>query len=622
MCGITGVFNIHQRPLKQVPVGAYSAMTHALIHRGPDEEGSFQHDFFWLGFKRLSIIDLSHGQQPNWNEDRTIVSICNGEIFNYQELRADLQQRGHIFKTNCDVEVLVHLYEEYGTQMFKHLNGQFSFALYDFRQERFILARDHVGICPLFYTEVDQHLVFASEIKSILQYPGVRRQVNLEGLDQIFCLPGLCSPTTMFKHIHALKPGHFLQIESGSVSVHEYWDLQFESQPVHHPEEYYVNELHERLTQAVKYRLHADVPVGLYISGGLDSSIIAGLSRNLDTTAEKQSFGVVFDQGRFDEREYQRIVASHNNIQHQEILFDVDKMAGQLKQMIYCAETPLKETYNTCSLSLSQHVRDHGMKVVLTGEGADEVFAGYVGYKLDKNRSVMGNDLTAVESMFESEIRERVWGDEGFQYERNLYPYQDVRRSLYSDQLNDQFEAFNCLHERLIDKSKIKGKTPLQKRAYVDFKLRLSDHLLADHGDRVAYANSIEARYPFLDINVIEFAKTIPDELKLNDFCEKYILRKTFAQYLPPAIQQREKFGFVAPGARYLLQQNIDWVNDLLSYETIRRQGFFNPDAIETLKQTYLSDDFNLHETFEVDLLMIVITFGLFMELFDMEPFS
>jgi asparagine synthase (glutamine-hydrolysing) len=623
MCGITGVFWTSGRRPDETDNTLYAHMTAALHHRGPDEDGHFSTEDLWFGFKRLSIIDLKTGQQPFFNEDKSIVCVCNGEIYNYTELKMSLIRKGHRFRSDCDVEVLVHLYEESGLDMFHALNGQFAIALYDIKARKLILARDHVGICPLFYTVLDGKVIFGSEIKSVLQFPGVSRKVNPEGLDQIFCLPGLCSPVTMFRDIHALKPGHLLEVTGDTVREKEYWDLDF---PMLNGDGknmgYYTDRLHDLLSDSIKYRLQADVPVGLYVSGGLDSSIIAGLTRRMAREEIYDSFGIVFGSRAYDERTYQRLVTKFNNTRHHEIPFDVDSISGKLSDMVYFAESPLKETYNTCSLALSQQVRNSGIKVVLTGEGADEVFAGYVGYRLDRQRGLMSSDLTPTEQQFEYELRERVWGDKDLQYEKNLFPYREVRRSIYSRQLNGAFNTFNCLHERLIDKNKIKGRSRLQQRSYLDFKLRLSDHLLADHGDRVAYANSVEARYPFLDINVIEFAKTIPDHFKVNDICEKYILREAFKAYLPTDIYQREKFGFVAPGAHFLMKQDIEWVEDMLSYESIKRQGYFNPDTVERLKTLYRAPQFSLSETFEVDTLMIVLTFQIFLQLFDMPSLS
>ncbi len=256
MCGIVGVYNISRKSLNAVPEHIYKDMTNALSHRGPDEVNDIHLDSIWIGFRRLSIIDISNGHQPIWNEDKTIVCICNGEIYNFKELRHSLMEKGHLFRTACDVEVLVYLYEEYTTDMFKHINGQFALMIYDLNRQELLLARDHIGICPLFYTQVNDHIIFGSEIKSILTYLGLQREVNLEGLDQIFCLPGLCSPTTMFKGINALRPGCYLLVKDGNYLVHEYWDLIFSIPPERdHSEHYYSRELYDRLERSVKYRL-------------------------------------------------------------------------------------------------------------------------------------------------------------------------------------------------------------------------------------------------------------------------------------------------------------------------------------------------------------------------------
>lgn len=244
------------QPLPVVDLHISKRMVDAIRHRGPDDDGLFSNQKVWLGFSRLSIIDIANGRQPICNEDGSIISVCNGEIYNYKELRQQLLLKGHKFQTTCDVEVLVHLYEDYGVHFLDKLNGQFAFALYDSKKNTLILARDHVGICPLFFTITDQKLIFASEIKSILEYPGVSRRVNLQGLDQIFCLPGLCSPTTMFNDIHALKPGHFLRLENGQLNEWQYWDLDYpKDEPQVRSEQFYTEKLHDLLLKSVKYRL-------------------------------------------------------------------------------------------------------------------------------------------------------------------------------------------------------------------------------------------------------------------------------------------------------------------------------------------------------------------------------
>lgn len=621
MCGIVGVLNYS--PAVETDRGLLKRMADKLTHRGPDEEGYYIDASIAFGFKRLSIIDLSGGQQPMFNEDKSLVSICNGEIYNYKELRSDLIEKGHHLTTNCDVEVLVHLYEEYGPSFIEQLNGQFAFAIFDKQNNQLMIARDHFGIAPIFYTQLEDKLVFGSEIKAILEYPEVKHSVNLQALDQVLSFPGLVSPNTMFEGIYALKPGHYALIKDGKITHTEYWDLDYPKmgELEEQPEEYYLENLDRLLRKSVEYRLNADVPVGFYLSGGLDSSLIGGLVKHCAPDKERISFSIGFNQGEIDERTHQQLMVQHLNSDHHEIVFDWEDIESRFQDMVYYAESPVKESYNTCSMALSESVRNNDIKVILTGEGADELFAGYVGYRFDEQRAQMEEDMS-MEKMLEDNEREILWGNPDFFYEKNQYEYRDTKLALYSDSVNEQFDHFNSVRDTLVDKSKLEGRHHLHIRSYLDFKLRMSDHLISDHGDRMAYANSIEARYPFLDVNLVNFVKTIPPRLKLNGLIEKYILKQVARSYIPKEIFEREKFGFVAPGSSALLKKNIPWVNRILSYETISRQGYFNPDTIERLKELYSKDDFKLNLPFESDLLMIVLTFGVFLERFDMPDYQ
>ncbi|TRW90373.1 asparagine synthase (glutamine-hydrolyzing) [Candidatus Methylobacter oryzae] len=618
MCGIAGIYHLAgEQPVERALL---QTMVDSFAYRGPDDDGFYQEPGLGLGFRRLSIIDLASGNQPISNEDDTLVLICNGEIYNYRELQADLIKQGHRFKTACDIEVILHLYEQYGVELLQRLNGQFAFALYDKRQKRLMLARDHVGIAPLFYTVAGQRFIFGSEIKAILKYPAVERRVDLTGLDQIFTFPGLVSPRTLFQNIHALKPGHFILVEQGDVKVKEYWDLTYPLQSEldnQISEQDCIDRLDEALRKAVNYRLHADVPVGFYLSGGLDSSLIAGLIHDLSPEKQRHSFSIGFHDKAIDERHYQQIMAAQVNSIHHETVFDSEHIAERLQDMIFHAETPLKESYNSCSLALSGLVKQQGLKVVLTGEGADELFAGYVGYRLDQNRE---QDDFSLEAMLETQLQEECWG-EPFFYEKNYHEFKDTKRALYASAVLEQAEEFECTNHAPVDTGKLLGRHAIHKRSYLDFKLRMSDHLLADHGDRVAYANSVEARYPFLDVNVIACARTIPPHFLVNNMQEKYILKQLARRYVPDAVINRPKFSFVAPGSPNLLRQNNEWIEDLLSYERIKRQGYFNPDVIERLKKTYRADGFNINQTFDDDWLLMVLTFNIWLEIFGLPEF-
>lgn len=622
MCGITGIFNLNNDPF--VDRDILARMTGTLEHRGPDDTTLLIEDGIGLGFKRLSIIDLSNGRQPFFSEDHTVSMICNGEIYNYRELRQQLIAKGYRFTTHCDVEVIVHLYKEYGMSLLQHLNGQFAFALFDKKCATLFLARDHFGICPLFYTKSNDTLIFGSEIKAIIKHPAVKREVNLTALDQLFTFPGTLSPTTFFKGVNSLKPGFYATVtRDGTIALQEYWDLDY---PLEHceesirPESYYTDHLQDLLLKSVKLRLNADVPVGFYLSGGLDSSLIGALMKCANPDKRYKSFSIGFPaahDSEHDERRYQRLVADRFDFDHQEIPFNWVDIASSLKAAIYHAEGALKESYNTCSLALSSAVKQNGIKVILSGEGADEFFGGYVGYRFDEQRKHTdpGNNL---DDLLEAQMCQQLWGDPGFFYEKNKQEIREVKTFIFSDIVNERYPAFDCLKNLAIDKGKLIGRSNFHKRSYLDLKLRLSDHLVSDHADRVNYANSIEGRYPFLDVALLDFVRTIPPQVKLKGLVEKYILKEMAKKHLPAEICHRQKFGFVAPGSPQLIQNNVEWINDMLSFEHIRKQGYFNPHTVERLKKIYAEPGFRVNIPYDDDLLIIVLTFHIFLEVFDM----
>ena len=622
MCGIVGALHFGKG---EIDKDLLLNMANTISHRGPDDSGYYYDENVGFGFKRLSIIDLDSGNQPICNEDESLVLICNGEIFNYKEIKEKLVESGHKFRTKSDVEVILHLYEEQGMNFLNELNGQFAFALYDKKKKTVFIARDHVGIAPLFYYQKDSKLYFSSEIKALLEVPDYSPSVNLKGLDQIFTFPGLASPTTMFSEIYSLKPGNYVEVSGSDFCIKEYWDLNYPLETEEsniYTEEVYIKKLDKLIENAVRYRLNADVPVGFYLSGGLDSSLIGSYIRKISPTVKRNSFSIIFDDSLIDERKFQRLMSSRIGSIHHETSFNSNEIISRLKTAVYHSEAPLKESYNTCSLALSQLANNNDIKVVLSGEGADELFAGYVGYRFDEQRNNYDEDLSDMDKIMELEYRNKLWGDKNLYYEMDYYEYEDFRRSMYSDGVNKSFDEFNNVNSDIIDKSKIRGRSKVHKRSYIDMKLRMSEHLLAGHGDRVGLANSVEMRYPFLDINILEFLKTIPSNLKLKNLSEKYILKKCAESYLPSEITQREKFSFVASGSPELLKMNIKWIDDILSYDTIKTQGYFNPIVVERLKKKYLSNGFNINQTFEYDHLMIVLTFGIFLEVFDLPNYK
>jgi asparagine synthase (glutamine-hydrolysing) len=617
MCGIVGCADLHERRAPDRRV--LERMANALIHRGPDSEGYLISDHVGMATRRLSIVDLRTGDQPIANEDGTVTVCCNGEIFNHEQLRRELEAAGHVFRTSSDVEVLVHLYEVHGTKLLDRLNGQFSFAIYDRPRRRLLLARDQVGITPLHYTVVDGELVFGSEIKALLAHPKVRRQVDLGGLDQVMMLPGLVSPRTMFAGIRSLPPGHLLVAEDGRIRVEQYWDLDYplaEALPEVSDLDLldHVAGLEQALLHAVDLRMRADVPHAYYLSGGLDSSLIAAVAGKL-ARERLHTYSVYFPDAALTERPYQQLVARSLDSAHTEVLVTPHDLLAGLPDAVRHCECPLKESYNVASMRLSAAVRSNGAKVVLTGEGADELFAGYVGYKFDKRATARRRRRALTE---EQVLSQRLWGNPHLAYGQGLAHRAGDRRGLYSRQVMSRLEEFDCLREPLVDVAKLTGRHVLHQRSYLDFKLRLADHLLGDHGDRVAMANSVEARYPYLDVGVIDAARRTPPELSLHGFEEKYLLKRLADRYVPREIINREKFAFHANTSADLIRLDDSPLAGYLDPVRIRREGYFDPDAVRAISDRYADREFDLDVLFEDDVLMVVITHGILLETFDL----
>jgi len=617
MCGIVAIYDI--RGEGRVDQLVLERMLDRLAHRGPDDRSVYLTPNTGLGFTRLSIVDVERGRQPLANEDGSIVGVCAGEIFNYRSHREQLVRRGHRFVTDSDSEVVLHLYEECGQALVNELNGQFAFVIVDLKQDSVFAARDHFGITPLFYAVADDLLLVASEIKALIAHPAICAEVDPIGLHQLFAFSSVISPRTLFKGISSLPNGHHLSGHAGSVSVREYWDLVYPSadgETVTSAQDA-AEELDHLLTKSVQRRLQGDVPVGIYVSGGLDSALLAAKLHALDPFDRRHSFSVIFDDVSLTEARYQRRVARDIQSVHHEVLVSDEVILENLRDVVFYSETPLRETYNTAALALSREARLAGIKVCLTGQGADELFAGYVGYKFDRLRS-SGQGVAPVTEQ-EAEIRRLVWGDPNFFYEKSFEALLQTTRGLYSDQVNCELGEFGCLDKPAVNLERLSDVHPLHRRAYVDYKLRLANHLLADHGDRMSYANSVELRHPFLDLDIANFATRLSPDLKLNRFEEKYILRRVAQSSVPPEIMQREKFPLATPGSAALLKSDRSgYVRDLLAPARIRADGYFNPAAVDELRQRYEHPDFVIDPKVEDDYLTMIVTFGIFREAFEL----
>lgn len=611
MCAICGIFNYQEK--RKINNAILNNMLNVLKHRGPDGSDTFLSEDIALGFNRLSFLDLAGGMQPIWNEEKTMVMVCNGEIFNFVELRDELLSKGHQFRTETDIEVILHLYEEYGAGFPKYLNGQFAIALYDCNQRLLLLVRDQIGIAPLFYTVVDGRVVFASEIKAILEYPGVERRLNLKAVDQLMNFPGIVSPVTFFQDIFSLPCGHMLQIEmDGRIQDTEYWDLIYGPEEEDKGETYYAERLRKLLKESIARRLVADVPIGFYISGGLDSSVVACyIGRFLLNSY--YSFSAEIGAGELDESRFQKIIKDYVQSKHYSIKVAEEEIWANLEHVIYHAEAAVKESYDVAAYLLSGLVGSSPAKAVLTGQGSDEFFYGYAGYMVDRFREMQKDGMTKEEC----EMNERLWGNPYFRYERNHPQIRRIHSGIYSEDIRGELGKFSALKESPVHVERLKGLSASKRRSYIDYKLRLSDHLLGEHGDRMFFSHSIEGRHPFLDMKLLDFVVQIPDKYKLNGVNEKYILKKAGEGIVPKEILKRKKFPFQAPGMSSVVSQ--PGVMEYISEERIKKYHIFDSKCVEEMKKKYSQQDFKLMGAYEIDYLMIVMTVTMLCEQFGLK---
>lgn len=610
MCGICGIYNL--RGKKKIEEGVLDKMLYVIRHRGPDGSQTLVLEQAALGFNRLSFLDLDGGMQPIQNEDKKISMICNGEIYNYKELRDELMAKGHVFRTKTDVEVVLHLYEECGLDFPKRLNGQFAIALYDDRNKQLLLVRDQIGICPLFYTVADDRVLFASEIKAILEYPGVEQKLNLKAVDQLMNFPGIVSPVTFFDGIYSLQGGHMLQIvPEQEIRDIEYWDLIYSPEEEDKGEAYYVERLRELLKKAISRRLVADVPIGFYISGGLDSSVVACYIGKYLLNSY-YSFSAEIGEGDLDESRFQKIVKDCVQSSHYSTKVTEEEIWKYLPDVIYHAEAAVKESYDVAAYLLSGLVSRSPAKAVLTGQGSDEFFCGYSGYMVDLFRNMQKGKMRPEEC----EVNERLWGDPYFRYERNHPEIRKIHTQIYSADVRSEIDRFSAFAESPINVERVRGLSTQKRRSYIDYKLRLSDHLLGEHGDRMFFSHSVEGRHPFLDAELIDFVTTIPDKYKLKGVNEKYILKKAGEGIVPDEILKRRKFPFQAPGMSAMIKKpaGIDFLSD----ELLKKYGIFDAAYVNELKKVYSQEDFRLMGAYEIDYLLIVMTVTMLCECYSL----
>jgi asparagine synthase (glutamine-hydrolysing) len=595
MCGISGVYEYQGRG--RVTPEIVAEMLGAIYHRGPDDEGVFVDRNLGFGTRRLSIIDLAGGHQPIANADGSVVVAFNGEIYNYRELMAELRRRGHTFSSASDTEVIVHLYEEYGEACVEHLRGMFGFAVWDARRQRLFLARDRLGIKPLYYTLADDRLVFGSEIKAILRHPDVEARPDLSALGNFLSLKYVPAPQTMFEGIRALPPGCLLICEPGGVTVRPYWDLSFARHDgPRRSEAEYAEQLAALLREAVRTHLVSDVPFGAFLSGGVDSSTIVALMSEILTEPVKTfSVGFEGDGAAFSELPYARMVAQRYSTDHHEVMVGPRHLVDLAEKIVWHLDQPIADEACLANYMVAELASRH-VKMVLTGEGADEMFAGYARY-VGERFSPLVRYIPGPARALALAASGRIPGlrrpkialyalcqpDEVSRL-TNWFPLfnQSMKASLLSAELKRELnggDADRVFGEQL---ARTDARDPLSRMLYVDTKLWLPDDLLA-RGDKTAMAASIEARVPLLDHKLVEFAASLPPDLKLRGLTRKYLLKEVAKAWLPAEIITRKKQGFPMPTSVWFRREARPFVRDLLSPDTIRRRGLFDGAFVEQL---------------------------------------
>lgn len=605
MCGIAGVFNYCSD--KHSCDSSLRRMLSVIKHRGPDETGLYLGKNIGLGSVRLSIIDVAGGQQPLSDESGRYWIVYNGEIFNYPELRKDLEKKGVHFRTNSDTEVVVQMYASYGNRCLEFFNGQFAFCIWDSLKEELFLARDRVGIRPLYYWRHNETLAFCSEIKGLFTLGQIERKLSTKSLAQVFHCWTTLSPDTPFENIFELPPGHFITVTATSFAIKRFWMMEFAGRQNDNNRNISdaAEEFKELIRDAVRIRLRSDVPVGAYLSGGLDSSVTTALINEIEPGI-LNTYSIGFTDKDFDETSYQLEAAQYFNTNHTAIKCSPTEIVDYFRETVWHSEYPMLRTAPTPMFLLSKKVRESNIKVVITGEGADEFLAGYNIFK-------------------EAKIR-RFWAKEPESLSRprlltKLYPYLPVIRDanhfalkmffgynltatgdpLYSHQLrwHNTSRIMNYLSDDIIHQ--VNGYDPLasiypnlpdrfmewselSRSQYLEATIFMSGYLLSSQGDRMAMGNSVEGRYPFLDYRVIQFCNNLPDRFKLNGLNEKFLLKHIGRGMIPESIRMRPKQAYRAPiSGSFFTSSAPKYVDEMLSDRLIIYYGLFNNDKVRSL---------------------------------------
>lgn len=623
MCGIAGWVNLDTSKNSNIDREAVlHSMCEAIVHRGPNSEGLWLDDTVALGMRRLSVIDLETGDQPVFSEDKSVIVMMNGELYNYREVRADLEKKGHKFVTKSDTEILPHLYQEHGDALVEHLNGMYAFSLWDTHRKKLIIARDRFGEKPLYYGVFDGKLIYASEPKAILAHPAVKTEIDLNALRHYVSFDYVPAPMSIYKGINKLPAAHILIVENGEVRTRRYWDLSW-SEPGAIATgsngastgtlSDKADELRNLLSDAVRMRLVSDVPLGILLSGGIDSSTVAAFATQ-HATEKVKTFSIGFEEDSFDESKYSRQVAKHLSTEHYEEKLSAEKAGDLISEIGTWLDEPMSDASLIPTFLLAQFVRKH-VTVALGGDGGDELFAGYPMYYAHK----VAAKYLAIPSFVRSGLIEPVVNalpvstkNMSFDYKAKRFvrasKYDDVTRhhswfgsfsvdqhkSLFTQDVLEQTDAdiYRGVRE-LVDASD--AKNVIEQMQYADINYYLAEDILTKV-DRAAMAVSLETRAPFLDPRVGQFAASIPVEYKLKGKSGKHILKEAMKDLLPHNILHRPKKGFGIPIAEWLKGRLNPLMHDMLSPERLKAQGLFNPEYVQRLIKEHENGNASHHK--------------------------
>lgn len=596
MCGIAGFISKEKNAPNNEREILLDRMCKIITHRGPDEQGTIVKNRAALGMRRLSIIDLKTGQQPIFDCTGNLAIVFNGEIYNFLELKTDLEKRGHKFKTNSDTETIVHAFEEFGADCVKHLRGMFAFAIYDFAQESLFIARDRVGKKPLFYSITEKgNFVFGSELKSLIEHGEISKEIDFSALDAYLTFGYVPEEFCIFKGVHKLAPGSFLIYKNGEIKTEKYWDFSFAENSEIKTENEYIEILREKLKEAVRVRLISEVPLGAFLSGGVDSSAIVGMmSQILDQPVK--TFSIGFNEDSFDELKFARIAAKHFETEHHEFIVTPD-LVEIVDELVWHFDEPFADSSALPTFMVSKMAREF-VTVVLSGDGGDELFAGYSRYKTQMSRGGLETLPKFVRQKLLQKLSEKMpHGAKGKNYLYNaslneIERYIDSishfghlkKSSLYDENflknLNGDLGKGAEIYKQIA--GSVSSENPVERLLYLDSKTYLPSDILTKV-DRMTMANSLEARVPLLDHELIEFVQTIPVELKLKGFETKYIFKKSLEGLVPNEILYREKQGFGVPINEWINSQLKTRIHSDLNDKKTLERGYFDRKYIQTL---------------------------------------